>query len=88
MKDQILLVEQDDEAAKLGWTCLGPVNYEHARQNTAWVWCKEGTFVFINDRGNGSCGFIEFVGREECMRMLYERKLSEEEAQRKKSEGS
>ena len=88
MKDQILLVEQDNEAAKLGWTCLGPVDYEHAWQNTAWVWCKEGTFVLLYDRGNGTCGFIEFVERKEAIRMQYERRLSEEEAQRKKSEGS
>jgi len=77
------LVEHNSEAAKLGWTCLGRISYKGVWQSTAWVWCKKGIFTLLTGEPNGFCDFIRFATFEEATRMLFEKRLLEEEAQRK-----
>lgn len=79
MRDKIEIVETDQEAAELGWTCLGRALHEEAWQGTAWVWCKQGKFVLLNGQPNGYCNYLEEVPYEEAMLRLYETRKWEEE---------
>lgn len=72
MKDQIILVDMFDEAAKLGWTFLGCVCENQSWQGVADIWCREEKFVLLANGGCGYCGFLKYLSREEAMKRLFD----------------
>lgn len=74
-KDKIFLVESEDEVSDLGWTCLGPVPCKKCKYSgIAWLWCKKDKFVLLDEKGEGKCGFVSFVTRDEGLLQLCEYK--------------
>jgi len=70
MRDQIEIVETDEEAAKLGWTCLETVGCDEAWQLGAWVWCKAHKFVLLADDGNGYCHYTKELSKKEAFQLM------------------
>jgi len=72
MQDQIILVDLFNEAAKMGWTYLGRVDEENSWQGVAEIWCKDEKFVLLADGGNGYCGFLKYLARDEVIKRLFD----------------
>ena len=70
MKDQIMLVESDEEAFNLGWTCLRGVPDDNCYEGIGWIWCKSGVFVVLTGEPNGFCTFKHFIEKKEAFNQM------------------